>query len=435
MIRKHRATESGMSAIPLVVAILLLVAAIVAWYKADQEATEFRSRLNTQAAAATEANKKWEVANNRLLELTEATGYGDAEGKPDKAALQAALAKALDDWRTTFVIEFAADKYQKTGSGGEVEKLPGDKIKVVYVSGKDQITNPTVQQILPIFASAAAKMQNDVKRGFEEKAAEVKSKAEMVAARDRTITEKDASHANTQNEYAQSKRTFEETINGLREQIASKDQALQAAQTELEAVKADAETKVTAMAAQLNQKVAEVKTLVSREQPYVQEGPDGEIVASGSGVAVISLGKKDMVMPGTVFKVLGRIKGGDLVEKGTVKVVVCNDITADCRIIADSASNPITGGDLIQSPVYSPNRTMHFSMVGEFRRMGRAQAEARLKQLGAAIDTTVTSETHYLVTGLPAAGEAIEDTEAYKKAKEFGVTILTEAQLASFTMY
>lgn len=439
MIRKFRGRERGMSAIPFVVSLLLVVGFAVAWYNADQSVTQLKSDLNTARANASEWSAKQQALNTELLELTDVTGFGSQDparaGKPDKAALQAALNAALEQWREKATVEFTADKYQATGTGGQIEKLQGDKIRVVYVPAKDQISNPSVQALLPILSSAAGRLINDVKRGFEEKSAEVKSKAEMLKAKDEALAAKDAENGRIRAEGDQAKRTADETIRELRDQVQNTNQALQQAQAELETVKAESAKKEAILAGQLSQRGAEIQTLVRRDQPFLSEGPDGEVVGAGSGVVIISRGRKDMLMPGTIFKVLGRIKGGELVPKGAVKVIVCNETSAECRILDESPTNPINGGDLIQSETYSPGRVMHFALIGEFRKMGRAQAEARLKALGAAIDVNVTSETHYLVVGTPPAGENLEDSDAYKQARQFGVTPITEAQLASFTMY
>ena len=58
-----------------------------------------------------------------------------------------------------------------------------------------------------------------------------------------------------------------------------------------------------------------------------------------------------------------------------------------------------------------------------------------LKKLGAAVDPRVSAETNYLVVGLPPAGQNIEDTDAYKTAKDLGIRMLTEDDLASFAKY
>jgi NAD-dependent DNA ligase len=85
---------------------------------------------------------------------------------------------------------------------------------------------------------------------------------------------------------------------------------------------------------------------------------------------------------------------------------------------------------------YSPNRQLHFVLVGEFRKMGKSTAEAVLKKLGAAVDSKVTANTNYLVVGAPGAGqETLDDTDAVRTAKELGIRMITEEQLASFTRY
>lgn len=439
MIRKFRGRERGMSAIPFVVSLLLVAGFAIAWYNADQAATDLKGKLTNAQRGESEWRTKQQELNNELLALTEVTGYGSQDpanaGKPDRAALQAALNAALDQWREKATLEFTADKYQAVGTGGIIEKLQGDKVRVSYVPAKDQIQNPTVQALLPILNSAAGRLLADVKRGFEEKGAAVAANETLAKARDESLAAKDAEIARVRAEGDQAKRTLEETVRELRDQKQNAEQALQQAQLETEAVKTEAAAKEAALSAKNSQLAAELQTLVRRDQPFLTEAPDGEVVGAGAGVVIVNRGRKDMLMPGTTFEVLGRIKGGELVPKGAIKVIVCNETSAECKILSESSGNPINGGDLIQSKTYSPNRVMHFALIGEFRKMGRAQAEARLKALGAQVDSQVTSETHYLVVGAPPAGENLEDSDAYKAARQFGVTPITEAQLASFTLY
>lgn len=435
MLVRNPGRESGMSAIPFVVSLLLVAGFGIAWYQADSDNAELRKQLETNKANASEWQKKFEAANNEILLLTEVTGYGNAEGKPDKAALQAALQAFLDKWRERLTIEFTADKYQQTGEGGVVEKIAGDKVRVKYLPDKDQVTNPNLQQILGILEPAASRMQVDIKRYVEQLAAEMKSKQEMLAAAKQAQTDKDGQYTALQGQTEQQKRAYEEQINELRGQIQAKEQALQTVQTEIEQVKAEKDKSVAALTSVVNQKAAEIQTINQRDKPFVSEGPDGEVVAARAGIAIINRGKKDFLMPGTVFTVLGRVKGGSLIPKGALKVIFCNDESAQCQVVEESEANPIQGTDLIQSITYSPNRKMRFCLIGEFRKMGRSQAEKRLKDLGAAIDLAVSSETHYLVVGTPAAGEVLEESDAWKRAKEFGIQMLTEGELASMTMY
>lgn len=437
MLRTYRCRddESGMSAIPFVVSLLFVVGFAVAWYQADSDAKRLQTTINTLRTQTAAADEKFAAANERLIALGPVTGFGDVEGKPDKAALEAALQGALDKWREKLTLEFTADKYTPTATGGAIEKLPGDKVRVVYIPAKDQITNPSVQTILPLFENAAVRMQNDIKRFVEERAAAVAAKASAEKSFADAVAAKDVAIGSIRTEMETGFRTREEQIRELRDQVQSKDQAIQQTQTELETVRTESARQVATLTARSSQQTAELQTLARREQPFVSEGPDGAVLATGGGLVIINRGKKDMLMPGTMFKVLGRIKGGDLVVKGAVKVVVSHDNTADTRVVDQDPNNPIVEGDLVQSETYSPNRVMRFTLVGDFSKMGRAQAETRLRQLGAQVDANVTTETHYLVLGTAPAGENLEDSEAVKRAREYGVTVLTEAQLASFTLY
>src|SRR5262249_29139416 len=155
-------------------------------------------------------------------------------------------------------------------------------------------------------------------------------------------------------------------------------------------------------------------TLVQREAPVLSEGPDGEVVLADNGVAILNRGRQHWLMPGTVFDVWGIAKGGAKYKKGTVKVTSTDVETSRAAILEENPNDPIGRGALVQSLTYSPNRKLHFAFVGEFRKMGRSQAEALMKKLGAIVDDKVSSETNYLVMGAPAAGQdqaALEETE------------------------
>lgn len=432
MIRTFRSRERGMSAIPFVVSLFLVVGFAVAWYNADQSFEDLKAKAAANARAAQENLDKQQAEAVAARAVAEVVGWVGADGKVDIEQVKGAMAGALDKWREKFTIEFTADKFQPTGSGGQIEKLQGDKVRVIYLPAKDQVSVTNLQALLPLYEAAAARMLSDVKRAFEDKAAEVRSKADAETAHKSALAAKDAERTTLQNTFDQTRRSLDEQIRDLRDQIQAKEQQIQQASAELESVKAESQKQLAALQSQLGQKIAEIRTLVSREQPFVNEGTDGTVVGAGAGIAIIDLGKKNMLMAGTKFTVLGRVKGGDLVPKGTLEVVSCKDESAECRVLSDSPSNPIGAGDLIQSPTYSPNRTMRFCMIGDFRKMGRTQAEGRLRQLGATVDTHVSTETHYLVLG---GIENVEENEEYKRAKEFGVTVITEAQLASFTMY
>jgi NAD-dependent DNA ligase len=222
----------------------------------------------------------------------------------------------------------------------------------------------------------------------------------------------------------------------LNEKVAQKEQAIQKVNGDLEQKTKQSSENEAKLIAQVNEAQGQIRTLVQRDAPILTEGPDGEVIIADNGVAIVNRGKTAWLMPGTIFDVLGRAKGGATYKKGSIKVTNCDDETARAAIVEENPRDPITKGDLIQSPIYSPNRQLHFVLIGDFKKMGRSQAEAVLGKLGAKVDAKVSSETNYLVVGAPAAGqESLDDTEAVKTAKDLGIKMITEEQLSWFCRY
>lgn len=432
MIGKIRSREAGMSFWPFVIALVMVLVLVFVWYDGTKDTEKIQGDLVRANAEAKHQQERFKAANDALIELVEVTGFPNAEGKPDKQQVADAIATFLDKWREKMTIEFDADRFSSTGLGGTVEKLSGNRVRVVYLPTKAEMGAVSVQGLLPLVESSAARMLVDIKRAFEATFAAAAESKNLRDQQKQALDAKDAANADLRNQLAAAQQAAQERERELRDQVAAKDAANTQAQAELEAERTKSETEIARLTRELNQKTAELRTLARRDAPALSEGPDGEVLAASSGLAVLSRGKKDMLMPGTTFTVLGRRKGGDLVAKGTVRVTLVNELTAEARVVEESATDPINGGDLIQSVVYSPDRQLRFSLLGDFRRMGRSQAEARLKALGAAVDSQVTSETHYLVVG---AGENLEESDSYRRAKEFGITILTEESLSTFTLY
>lgn len=432
MIGKIRGREAGMSFWPFVIALVLVLVAVVFWYDGTKDTEKIRSERDAARAEAQSWKDRFDKANGKLIDLAPVTGYPDAENHTDRAKLSAEMVAFLDKWREKLTVEFDTDRYAPTGSGGQVEKLGGTRVRVVYLPTKAELTSVSVEAMFPMLEAAAARMQADIKRAFEAAAASNGEVAKLRTEQTAALAAKDAAAAEIRSQAAAAQQAAAERERELREQVSAKEAAVAQAQAELESVRAKATEEVATLSRNLSQKTAEVQTLARRDAPMASEGPDGEVLSAGAGLAVLSRGRKDMLMPGTSFMVLGRVKGGGLVPKGVVHVTIVNELTAEARVVEESADDPINKGDLIQSAVYSPNRQLRFSLVGEFRKMGRSQAEARLKQLGAAVDAQVTTQTHYLVMG---GGENLEESDSYRRAKEYGITILTEEALSSFTLY
>jgi hypothetical protein len=425
-----------MSFWPFAVSLLLLFVFVFLWFGAASErdnALASAAKAETQRKAM-EEEKTASIA--KLAAVSKAVGFQTGGNMSDPAEIDRQLKEYGPKLRDTMIMEFDASRYQAAEGGGMVEKADAGKVKVTYLTDAELADAPTLQAFLSKFESASKRMKLDIERAFSNAAQQVTEKETVVKAGQDTLKEKDKRIGELTSEKAALDSQMREKEAELKEQIAQLTAQKDAKETEIETLRKQSADNEAKLLAQLNEKTGTIKTLVQRDAPVLSEGPDGEVVIAADGVAIVNRGKAHMLMPGTVFDVWGLAKGGAKYKKGSIKITSCDDETARGAVLEESAKDPITKGDLIQSLVYSPNRQLHFALVGEFKKMGRSQAEALLKKLGAAVDSKVTAETNYVVVGVPAAGqESLDDTDAVKTAKDLGIRQITEEQLGSFTRY
>lgn len=431
-----RARERGMSFWPFAISLLGLIVFIILWFSAASE----RDNANASAARAENQRKaaveEKDAALSRLGAVSKEVGFLSGGNMSDPAEILRQLKEYRGKLIDTLVIEFPEDRYQQSGDGGQVEKAAGGKVKVSYLTEAELADVATVQGFLSKFETAAKRMKLDIDRAFNNAGTAMAEKETAVKADQETIKQKDARIAELTGEKAALDNQMREKEQELKEQIAQLTSQKDAKETELETLRKQASENEAKLLAQLNESQGQVKTLIQRDAPTLTEGPDGEVIVANAGVAIVNRGKTNWLQPGTTFDVWGLAKGGAKYRKGSIKVTSCDDETARAAILEENARDPIGKGDLIQSLTYSPNRQMHFVLVGDFKKMGRSQAEAVLKKLGAAVDGKVTADTNYLVVGVPGPGqETLDDTDAVKAAKDLGIRMITEEQLASFTRY
>lgn len=431
-----RARERGMSFWPFAVSLLALIAFVIMWFSATSERDDAKRQADRAAKDRSDMQDQLDAANKKLVAVSKATGFtsGGTTTNPEEIANQ--IKEYAPKLRDTMTITFPANRYQADATGGgQVSKADGGTVTVVYLTDAEINSAATIQDFLSKFETAAHRMKFDIDRSFaatelarNEKEAVVKSDQESLAAKDKRIADLTGEKAALDNQMREKETELKDQVAQLTSQKDAKD-------TELETFKKQADANEKKLLAGLNEQTGIVRSLVQRDAPLLNEGPDGEVVVADNGVAIVNRGKAQWLMPGTMFDVWGLAKGGAKYKKGTIKITSCDDETARGAIIEESSRDPITKGDLIQSLTYSPNRKIHFVLVGDMKKMGRSQAEAVLTRLGAVVDPAVTASTNYLVVGDFPAGQAMDDNAAVKSAKDLGIRMITEEQLASFTRY
>lgn len=430
-----RARERGMSYWPFVVTLVLFLVMFYMYYEASSKATDLESRLNAAVAARTQAEERESAISQAADRIRNKTGFVEGDVVSVEKMNQW-MADGIKRAAEAATMEVQADRFVE-GSAGEIEQIQGEKIVVKYLVPGDvnRLAQPgaRLDQLFEPMISAFERMKADINqirtamtKAQDELAAAKAAHVEQLANKDTAISEEAARSAAVQASLDELKREKDDQIETLKTQL---DQAT----AEAESAREEFESQLTAMNSQLNQAKSVVSQLNTREKPFVVEGPDGAVLhAANENLVIIDLGKKDMLMPGTVFTVIGKIKGGSRVQKGTIKVTNVGDTTAEARVLDGGGINQ---GDLVQSAVYSKDRVLHFHLLGNFSKMGRSDAEMRLQALGAKIDDSVLPTTHYVVAGTPSEGEAFEGTDAWRRAKEYNIPIITEAQLEAFTRY
>ncbi len=433
-----RARERGMSYWPFVITLVALLVMTFMWYEASKDQDDLKNSLRTATTRATEATEKARGFDEALDLLREDVGFHhESLPRPDGAKARARIQEFVTQTGEQLTFETDSNKFSATGQGGRVEQLNDGKIKVAYFPPAAELNgeNLTLEGLFPLIVDAIKRMQADIQNQGAMRAATDTEKGTLITAHAGELSAKDQAISERQSQIQALQANLAQQGSELREQISTLEAQVDSARTELEEFRTQAEGQIAQLENKVAQGQGEVKTLVDREKPYASEGPDGEVLAARDGTAWVNLGKRNLLMPGTTFTVLGRKKGGAMYVKGVVRVTMVDETMSRAAVMElSSRADPIVEGDLVQSAAYSPNRQMRFFLLGEFHAMGKSMIESRLESIGAKVDDEVSTLTHYLVLGSPGpGGENLEATDAYKKAMQYGTTILTEEQLASFT--
>ena len=190
---------------------------------------------------------------------------------------------------------------------------------------------------------------------------------------DRNVEEKNA-RTKSEQDLAAAIASKDEEVKKKDEDITALRTAINSAQLELEEEKQKNSKIITS----LNRTITDLSTTndtlndklnsVTRQSFEV---PDGRVdyVDVGSRTVWINLGEADKLQPRTTFSVYKQSNSGvgrgkeDI--KAQLEVVRINGAhAAECRITEEDIYNPISSGDPIYTPLWSPGQSLIFSFVG-----------------------------------------------------------------------
>jgi hypothetical protein len=250
--------------------------------------------------------------------------------------------------------------------------------------------------------------------------------------------------------------------------------SLQTIKTEIAAVKTEVDTSIKDSATKLEEFEKEVaglnnritvdsKTIADlkekrrateRAGETLFESPDGRIawVNQRQRLVWIDVGRKDGLLRQTTFSVFDHDINGvtNAVPKARIEVVrLSDDHMAECRILEDSAANPILKGDAVHTPSWSPGQRIHFAIAGKMDIDGdKVEDYDTIRNIitlnGGVIDAEVrpdgktignlTVNTRYLVLGDPpddtATATALQEfTKIQTEVSRYGTDIIPVQKL------
>ncbi|OHB80083.1 MAG: hypothetical protein A2W31_14680 [Planctomycetes bacterium RBG_16_64_10] len=209
---------------------------------------------------------------------------------------------------------------------------------------------------------------------------------------------------------------------------------------DLQAAKDTQNTQLQDKIGKLENQLYRVSTELADLRKGSFEVADGEVVRvnQGSDTVWINLGRNDGLTPRVMFSVYDAVENNatTAAKKAGIEVTrILGRSLAEARIVSDTVSNPIVGGDRIYSPVWHRGRAESFALNGLIDIDGDGKSDLdRVRDLieinGGVIDAeigddgaisgTLTVNTRYLVRGeQPKVGsDASQDAAGVKKAIE-----------------
>jgi hypothetical protein len=267
---------------------------------------------------------------------------------------------------------------------------------------------------------------------------------DITAERDRALTEKaelDKKLQTVANESKTNASKYQSDNDQIRSDFAAANQerenriaqvteSLRAKQEEWDGEKKKAE----AVEKKLNQEKAELKNhnsaLVARDELHQPpDSPDGKVLVAKQGIAVayINLGRKDMLQPGTKFRVRTpnstKVKG-----YATVKRVEDERAEVELSDFADPVGDFARDGDLIYNDIYTPRVTRTIYLMGSFTApYNKPELTNLLKRLGNKVVDKMAPGVDTVILGNNPVNEAgdgfakVQDSAEFKLASDLRV--------------
>jgi hypothetical protein len=267
---------------------------------------------------------------------------------------------------------------------------------------------------------------------------------DIEAERDRALTEKREVEGKFQaaaSKHGQDSNTWRQSLEQARAEftnatadrdrtIGSLQEGLRNKADELTTVREEAMANEKGLRKEIDKRNIQVSALVARDaMRNPPDVADGKVIAAQAGVpsAFISLGRKDLLQPGTVF----RIKNPhNTAVKGYATVKRVEDERAEVELsgLVDPIGDTVRAGDLLFNDLYTPRVTRTIYLLGRFSApYNKPELTALLRRLGNKVVDKMAPGVDTVILGNDPLNEAgdgfvsVQESDEYKLASDLRV--------------
>lgn len=407
----RRSIVGAVAALWLIVVVILWMGTLGLWYMASRAAGEGDVRASTATAKYDELKAEADAQKAAFEALSAKVGY---RASPDAKSDPGAIQIEIDGAKADLGDAMAADATPTLAETVAALRTALTSARQSAESTKTDFASELAQR------SAAESTANEVEGKYS---GELQTAQQALADANQRADNQSASDL---------KRIDEVTA----AQLAS-DAAARQAQQALAEVEVKSRRDLSLVSAQL-------KAVALRREPRAPEAPDGTVLEVGAGgsLAFIDIGRRSGLRLGTRFEMLRPAENGELVKFGNLfEVRELDDNFSMVGVVGEpDPLDPILPGDKVRNPHFDKTRVMRHYLLGEYPlTMSKDFVSARLAELGAAVDTTLGTQTDVLVIGdrplSEGEGKDLTDTDEYKLADKLGMRIVRLADLADFLRY
>ena len=383
------------------------------------------------------------------------TKNGEVLTAKDKALAENKVLKEKD----LLVSHYVADIGKAIGKPGKYVGRSGKKIYGDAVMSYPGLMDP--KEVEEILSNAANNAQVSAASTLENLLGSMISKINSQADRIKTV---ELSNAKLIEDKQTADSRFTQVSSEAQTSASETSSNLEQARADFDAAKADRDRRINALTENLNAKVDELTTY--KEEALVREKAlkgrigllqtqlsamsekmalrqppnvaDGRVLVAKNGIptAFINLGRKDLLQPGTVFRI--KAPNSDVV-KGYCEVTRIEDERAEVRLynFSDPVGNYAAEGDLLFNDLYTPRVTRTMFLMGRFSAPYQKEQLANLlRRLGNRVVMKMGPGVDTVLLGNNPVNEAgdgfsvVQDSAEFKMANELRVEFTYLSKIA-----